>query len=829
MSERKSKIKNTKVPSMLRNYLLIALRTMRKNKVYSAINIFGLAVGIACCMLILLHVFSELEFDRFHKNADRLYRVLYLQGGPRGDQTFAVGMPPLAGALESDMPEVEATTHFMRGWRLTAKRESSTQTGIISREYYFSGHSIFTMFDFPFLSGSPESALQEPGSVVLTEEKAAALFGNENPIGKPLYIEAEDFPEFGATPYTVTGVLKRIPANSHIQFDFLISSSTLQRFEMSREWMSDWDNYLAFTYVLLREPGTETQVESKLPAFTKKFVPEEEGYTKGFTLQPITDIHFGSADIRTEINAREGDTFYVQVFALLALFIAGIAIVNYMNLATARAMKRAREIALRKVVGAERSQMAAQFLVEAVVHSVLSFIVAIGLVEAALPAFNTLAGNDVSLTTIAAPAPIVILAVLAVLIGLAAGSYPALYLSGLTPSLILRGGAQSGKRGINLRNSLVVLQFAVTIIMIVTTLVVSGQLEYVKSKNLGFNQDRLLVIDINHDDVQQNFLSVKAELLRDASVKSVTVSSRVPGDWKSFRSFDVRPTDQPDAEPVRMAFNGVDEDFLSTYEMALAQGRNFSRAFASDSNAVILNETAAKALFRESPIGETVRFAGSSFVGIVIGVVKDFHFQSLHETIDPVVMGFMPPGGRHALHGIDYFTVRMAGANIQQTIDFVTEVHAKFDPINPIELGFLDEWWINLYERDQRLGDIFGIASGLAIVIACVGLFGLAAFMAEQRTKEIGVRKVLGASVLGIIALLSKDFAKLVLIGLLVAVPFAYYAMDSWLQAFAFRIGIGWWVFAAAGGIALLVALLTVMLQAMKAASANPVEALRYE
>lgn len=814
---------------MLFNYLIIALRTMRKNKIYSAINVFGLAVGLACCMLILLHVYSELQFDRFHKNADRLYRVLYLQGGPRGDQTFAVGMPPLASALKQELPEVEASTHFMRGWRLTVKRESSTQTGIISRNYYFSDRETFTMFDFPFQAGDPETALKEPSSVVLSQEKAAALFGSEDPLGKSLYIEAEDFPEFGTTPYTVTGVLKRIPANSHIQFDFLISSSTLQRFEMSRQWMNDWDTYLAYTYVELRNPGMESAVESKLPAFTQKYVPYEKGYTKGFTLQPITDIHFGSGVIGGELNAREGDLFYVEIFAVLAVLVAGIAIVNYMNLSTARAMKRAREIALRKVVGAERRQMATQFFVEAIVHSGLSFLAALGLVEFALPTFNALAGNDISLASIISPTLVLGLLVLAILIGLAAGSYPALYLSRMTPNLILKGEITSGKKAARLRNALVVLQFAVSIVMIVTTLVVSRQLDFVKSKNLGFNQDHLLVFDINSDNVQENFLSVKSELQRNGSVKSVTVSSRVPGDWKSFRHYDVRRADQPESETIRMMFNGVDEDFLDTYEMTLVQGRNFSRALATDSTAVILNETAARALFSDSPIGMTLRFSSSDFVGVVVGVVKDFNFESLHERIEPAVLGFMPAGGRHALHGIDYFTVRMAGTNVQETVDFVTSVHAKFDKINPIELGFLDQWWLNLYDRDQRLGDIFGIAAGLAIVIACVGLFGLAAFMAEQRTKEIGLRKVLGASVAGILGLLSKDFIKLVLLGLIIAVPLGYYAMDTWLAGFAYRIGIGWWVFALAGSVALLIAMLTVSIQAMRAALANPVDALRYE
>ncbi|HEX9828942.1 MAG TPA: ABC transporter permease [Bacteroidota bacterium] len=815
---------------MFKSYLLIAMRNLKKNKVYSAINIVGLSVGIACCMLIMLQVYSELQFDRFHRNTERLYRVNYLQGTARGERTFGRSMPPLASALKQEFPEVEASTHFLQGWRLTLKRETSTQTGLIARNYFFSGSETFALFDFPFLFGDPATALKEPGAVVLTEEKATTLFGDGNPVGERLYIEAEDFPEFGTSSYTVTGVLERLPANSHIQFDFLLSTATLDRFESSREWMQDWDNYLASTYVLLRDPQTLPALESKLSAFTKKYVPEEEGYTKGFALQQLTDVHFGSAEITSELNAREGDVLYVQIFTWLAVFIAGIACINYMNLATAKAMKRAKEVALRKVVGAQRVQMAGQFLLEAIVHAAASFLLAIGLVEITLPTFNALAGNNLSITLLFSPQVIVGLVGFALLIGAIAGSYPALYLSGMTPSLILRGETKTGRSGIRLRNGLVVMQFVVTIVMIVATVVVSRQIQYATSKQLGFNRDRLVVFDINHDSVQENFLNVKSELLRHASMKNVTVSSRVPGDWKGYRSFGVTRADQPQTESVRFVFNGVDEDFLQTYEMDLLEGRNFSRALASDSNAIILNETAAKALFSESPIGKAVRFSSSSnFTGVVVGVVRDFHFESLHDRIEPLALGFMPSGGRHALWGIDYFTMRIAGENVQEAIDFLTRVHAKFDPINPIELGFLDQWWMNLYERDQRLGTIFSFAASLAIMIACIGLFGLAAFMAEQRTKEIGVRKILGASVGGIVQLLSKDFVKLVLIGLVIATPLAYYAMDIWLENFAYRVDIGWWVFALAGGIALVIALLTVIVQALKAALANPVEALRYE
>ena len=816
---------------MLNNYFLLAFRNIRRSKGYSAVNIFGLSVGLACCILILLYVYSELQFDRFNKNADRIYRVLYLQADARrGQLEFASGMPPMAAALKEDLPEVEVATNFVRGWRLTVKRETSTQTGIISRNYYFSGPETFDVFTFPLLEGDPGQALKDPGSVVLTEEKARQLFGNEDPLGKRLFIDAEDFPEFRATQFTVTGVLRPIPSSSHLQFDFLISKSTLNRFALSRAWMGDWDNYLAYTYVLLHRPGEEQEVEAKLPAFTKKHVPEEKGYQKGFTLQPLTDIHFGSGSVRADQNANEGDIVYVRLFALIALFIVGIACVNYVNLATARAIKRMKEIGLRKVVGAARSQMISQFMLEAVTHSLLAGMLAIGLVQAALPSFNAIANTDLSLIS-SSSLPFVLGAFgLVLFVGLAAGLYPALYLSRLTPARILRGESASGRGGSTVRSSLVVVQFVVTVVMIVATIVVMEQLKYVRTAGLGFDQDHMAVVDINSDDIQENYTAVKQELLKSASISAVAVSSRVPGDWKSFRTVQVVRADEPGAKGLRVTFDGIDEDFLSTYGIPLAEGRNFNRAFASDSTAVLLNETAARALFgAKDPVGQRLRVPGDKFDGHVVGVVRDFHIHSLHDAIEPLILGFEPLNGHHVIHGIDYFTIRMAPGNVKETVDYITKVNASFDRINPIELGFLDQWWDNLYGRDARLGRVFAVAAGLAILIACVGLFGLAAFSAEQRTKEIGVRKVLGASVRGVVFLLSKDFARLVVVGLVLAVPIAWYAMNLWLAGFAYRIPLAWWMFAAGGGIAFLIAVATVSVQALRTALANPVEALRYE
>ncbi len=814
---------------MFKNYLTVALRNFRKFKAYSFINIFGLAIGLACCILILLHVHDELSFDRFHSKVDRLFRIVQVRSGAQGEQHIGYTMSALAPALVNEFPEIEDAVRFFQGWRLTVKREASGPTGLIVRKNFFTDASFFSMFDFPLIAGDRASALSTPGSVVLTEKMAKQLFADEEALGRTLHIDAEDFPDFGKTAYKVTGVLRDLPHNSHFDFDMLMSQSTLESFEDVRDWLNSWSQGGVMSYLLLNGPAAEENLEAKLGGFYDKHRGEETSVQRRFYLQPLGDIHFGSSEIGVEANTNEGDMIYVYVFALIAVFIAAIACINYMNLATARSMKRAKEVGLRKVVGAGRGQMIGQFLTESIVSAVVAFLIAIGLVEATLPYFNSLASANLSLSIAQNTSVFLGLLALVVVVGLIAGSYPAFYLSGLKPVAVLKGEFKSGAHRSRLRQGLVVVQFALSILMIVATLVVFQQLDYTRSKQLGFNRDQLVVIDINHDDVQTNYLTIKNEFLRNPAVRGVAVSSRVPGDWKGFRRIEVAKEGQAEGEGQSMFFNGVDEDFIGVYEIELAQGRNFSRALASDSTAVILNETAAKALFADSPIDQIIHVPAYNFTGHVIGVVRDFHFHSLHDKIEPMVMGFMPAGGRHAVHGIDYFTLRIAPENVQETIAFMAKVHAQFDSINPIEYGFLNQWWLDLYNRDDRLGRIFGIAAGLAIMIACVGLFGLAAFMAEQRTKEIGVRKVLGASISSIVGLLSQDYTRLVLLGLLVAAPLAYFAMNKWLQDFAYRIEIGWWIFALAGGLALLIALLTVCTQAIKAALANPVKALRYE
>ena len=811
---------------MLKNYLKIALRNFRKHKAYTFINIFGLAVGIACCLLLLLHIQDELNFDGFHNKADRIYRIVEQRSTPdQSDQHNGVTFPALGPAMVNDFPEVESAVRFFQGWRLTIKEGETAQ---IARNYLFSEPGFFQVFDFELLEGDPNTALRAPRSIVLTESFARQLFGEENPLGKPLNIEAEDFPEFGRNEYLVTGLLRDIPHNSHLDFKFLISLSTVHEFEDWRDLLTSWTSSFMPTYLVLQEGNSSAELESKFVDFSKKYRGEEAWAKRKFYLQPLKDIHFYSTHIGFEQNRSEGDLTFVYIFSLIAVFILIIAGINYMNLATARSLVRAKEVGLRKVVGAFKRQLVGQFLGESILTSFLAMIVAIGFVEFALPRFNSLAGK--TLTFDLSGNTFLWLGMLGItlFIGIISGFYPALYLTRFRPVTVIKGGTEkAGQSGI--RQALVVTQFTLSIIMIVVTLFYSRQVDYLRSKNLGFNKDHLVVFDINHDDVQTNWRTVKTELMRNSAIKKVTVSSRVPGDWKSFRRIQVVKEGDADTETTSMFFNGVDEDFVQTYEIEVVQGRNFLREMASDSSAVLLNETAAKTLFNNSPMGKQIKIPRYSFVGHIVGVVQDFNYHSLHSEISPMVLGFMPDGGRHSVHGIDYFTMRISGENIPQTIEFITGVHEQVDPINPIEYAFLDTWLHNQYESDEQVGSIFGVAAGLAILIACVGLFGLATFMAEQRTKEIGIRKVLGATISNIILLVSKEFTKTLVIGLIIASPIAYFAMDRWLDEFAYRIDLDIWTFLLAGLITLFIALVTVSYQAIKAALANPVEALKYE
>ena len=796
---------------------------MRRHPGYSAINIVGFAVGIAACLLIVLYVQDELLFDRYHENTDRIYRIVEHRTDEEHHEAYTAA--PMGPAMVEELPEVVDMGRLWSGWRLTVKKDDAA---IIMRNYSFADPGLIRMFDFDVLGGDPVAALERPNGVVLTESTARRLFGDVDPVGQPIDVEAEDFPEFAEGGFEVGAVIGDLPHNTHLDFEMLISLSTLRRFDFMAESLVAWDASFITTYVLAAAGASPEVLKQKIAGLNRQHRGDQLGEERQAYLQPLKEVHFFSSHIQFEANRAEGRLTYVYLFTFITLVILSIACFNYMNMATARSVKRAKEIGLRKVVGARRRQLVGQLLAESFVTVTFAMLLALIVVWSVLPSFNELLGTSLALKWSENATIWIGLVTIALVVSGASGSYPAFFLVRYQPAEVLKGTIAGGASRI--RQVLVSVQFALSIAMIAATFVVHKQLTYTQTKQLGFEPENLVAIDINHDDVQTNYQTVKNELLKIPSVQSVTVSSRVPGDWKNFKLIDVRKPSETDDALKSAYFNGVDTDFLSTFRMELAAGRNFEPTLTTDSTSLLLNETAARFFFPDqSPIGQTLVIPNYEFEGRIVGVVKDFHIHSLRRRIEPLVMGLMPPGGRHPVHGIDYFTMRIDGSDIESTRASIDAVHARFDPINPTEYGFLDEWWEGLYNEDTRIGRVFGIGAGLAILIACIGLMGLAAFSAEQRTKEIGVRKVMGASVGGIVALLSKDYLKLVGLAFIVATPLVYIGMTQWLESFAYHVSLGIGVFVAVAGLVAIVAGLTVSFQSIKAALADPVEALRYE
>jgi len=802
---------------MLRNYVKIALRNLRKNPAYAMINVAGLALGIACCTIMLLYVREELTFDAFHQKAERIYRLTETRQSPeQGERHFPYTKGPVGPTLVADFPEIVSAV------RMRDRQGAGRFTVRAGEQRFYEGDhliaeaSFFEVFDFKLVQGEAASALQDPLSVVLTETAAQKYFGDQNPMGQVLNLER-------IGDCKVTGILQDPPANSHIDFSMLISFATLEAVPGWKRFIDSWESDSFITYVLAQRPLEVEAFNAKLPAFFQKYRGANPAQAHALKLQPLAEIHFHSAHLEFDRNRAKGQIAHVYIFGLIAFFVLFIACINFMNLATAAAMKRAKEIGMRKVVGAHKRQLLGQFLGESLLLAGLALLCAIALVEFVLPVFNALADKKLALHLIADPVQLASLLGLGLLIGLVAGSYPALYLSRLRPALMFKEENKTG--GARLRRGLVVAQFALSIIMIVATLAARKQLEFIRTKNLGFNQDQLVVIDINSRNTRSRFAAIKNAMRKIPAVQSVSVSSRVPGEWKNLTQIEAAPEGAAETELRTMYFLGIDEDFLRTFEMNLVAGRNLSGAMGTDTSAILINETAARALGWEEPLNRELRVPAENYRARVAGVVKDFHFQSLHEPIAPLVLGHW----NNPVSAIDYFTARIESANLPQTLAALQKVHEQFDQVTPFEYNFLDERLHDSYQTDMRVGKIFGAAATLTIFIACLGLLGLAAFTAEQRTKEIGVRKVLGASLGNIMLLLSKDFARLVLLATLLASPIAYLALQKWLQNFAYRITLGFETFLLAGLLALFIALLTVGYQALKAALANPVAALRYE
>jgi len=803
---------------MFNNYLKIALRNLLKHKAYSFINIAGLAVGLACCLLISLYVKDELSYDRYHAKADRIFKVVTDARNPEKGSQFALTPAPLAETLVRDFPEVETATRLFTffGEGLVAYGEKR----FTEPRIYFGDSTFFNVFSIPLLAGDMKTALARPNTVVLAQTAARKYFGEENPLGKTMAMN-------NGFDVQITGVMGDIPANTHFHCDFLISLATTR---MSRN-PSFISNINFHTYLVLRDGASPPALEEKFPEAIRLYASAQiatrfgqsyaerlaAGYETKWALVPITDIHLRSQrEYEIEPN---GNIATVYLFASIAAIVLLIACINFMNLATARSASRAKEIGIRKVIGSNRLQLLRQFLTESLLLSFLALLVALVLVELLLPIFNQLAGKQIETSFFANGTAIAILLGVTLLVGLLAGSYPAVVLSSMRPALVLKSASSVNKSGAWIRRGLVVFQFAISVALIAGTVIVHNQLGFILNRQLGFNKEQVLVIK-RASALGQQRETFKQRSLQNPSVINAATSTTLPG--KLYGRSTYRASGAPAENTYAMHEMYVDENFLPTLAITLSAGRNFSREFATDTSAVILNEAAAKLFGWADPLGQPLSQPGDSlWRANVIGVVKDFHFESLHRQIQPLVILHQP--------FYQYLSIRVRPENIAATVQSVETLWREFVPQQPFEFSFLDQDFDAQYRAEQRTGKIFGIFATLAIFIACLGQFGLASYTIQKRTKEIGVRKVLGASVASIVGLLSKEFVKLVVIAMLIASPLAYYIMNRWLQDFAYRIDIGVITFVLAGSVALVIALLTVSFQSLKAALANPVEALRYE
>ncbi|UCH95666.1 MAG: ABC transporter permease [Candidatus Aminicenantes bacterium] len=794
---------------MFKNYLKIALRNIKRYKGYSFINIAGLAVGMACCILILLWVRDELSFDRFHHNLDDIYRVVRVEQDTADTGKDALTPPPLAAALKEKFPEITHSTRFGTWGRwVFAYGEKS----FYESRYKCVDPDFFRMFTFPFVKGSPKQALVNTYSVVISEEMAEKYFGNEEPLGKTLNINQQ-------FDVIVTGVIKNIPENSTLKFDFILPFKLLFLEELlGEETAKNWGFNSFNTFVMLNKQSSVKELTAKIAGIFKEGRKEEKDLA---ALQPFKDIHLYS-NIKYDLPGI-GDIKYVTIFSMLALFVLIIACINFMNLTTAKSAKRAKEVGLRKVIGARRSQLIKQFFGESVLLSFFAFLFALILVELMLPAFNQLAAKNLSLN----PSNNIFIYLgfvgITLLTGILAGSYPALLLSSFQPVKVLKGSANLNVKDKNrsplFRRILVVTQFSLSIALVIGTIVIYTQLRFMRSKDLGFNKEHVIYIAMA-ESIIPKYDSIKKEFRRDANVLTVTASLSLPINIRNSPGSPEWEGKDPDNN-MQIKADFVDYDYLETFHIKMVQGRTFSKKFPTDTEtAYIVNEEAVRRMGLESPVGKQFSFWDRK--GKIIGVMKDFHFRPMHHQIQPIVFKIFPPWFK-------YIYTRLKPGNIPAALDSLKKTWIRLNPGYPFEYHFLDDRFDGLYRAEQRMGTLTKYFTVLGILIACLGLFGLASFTAEQRTKEIGVRKVLGASVGSIIALLSREFTRLVLVATIIAWPVAYFTMNQWLQNFAYQVGIAWWIFIFSAGLTVIIALLTVSYQSIKAAVTNPVEALRYE
>ena len=803
---------------MIKNYLKVAIRNIIKHKGFSIINIVGLAIGIACSILILLFVAHELSYDKFHEKAERIHRIAVRAsvGDTKIRQTYSSSAT--FKKLLEDFPEIEVAVKFLKLGRTPINLGEKT---FFESRFFAVDSTFFDVFTIPLIHGNPKTVLANPNTMVISKNTALKYFGGTDAVGKILRADFSYDP--GSIDFEITGVSENVPANSHFHYDLLVSSATFPTYINDPGWSSN--NFIS--YVVLKEGTSSEWFDAKLKEFTRKHMGGErfdawvaKGNFWEYFLQPVTKIHLNS-DLNGEFEANGNET-YVYIFSAISIIILLIACINFMNLSTAKSSLRAKEVGMRKVVGSGRNRLVVQFLSESVLLSFISLALGMVIVISLLPLYKNLIGRQLEIHYFDNFIVIPSLLALGLIVGVISGAYPAFFLSSFKPISALKGKTIGSKGGSWLRNILVIFQFTISIFLIIGTLVVNQQLKFFQNIKLGFDKKQVLVIR-NPGSLGNNIVPFKEALRKQSSIIDVSGSNTLPGRGFSNIGFGAEGVDKS----FTLNLCVCDYDFLDTLKLELVQGRFFSRDFITDSHAAVLNEKAVELLGWDDPIGKKINnWARNRGNFTVIGVIKDYHYESLHQEIRPMAL-FL--SGGYYTNVESSISVRLNTENISETIKYAGNTWNDFAHNMPFEYSFLDEDYDNLYINEKQTRKLFSIFSFLAIFIACLGLFGLASFIADQKTKEIGIRKVLGASVPGIVKVLNKRFVKWVLIANFTAWPIAWFMMNKWLQNFAYRIELSWWMFILAAVLALLVALITVSFQTVKAALKNPIDSLRYE
>jgi len=786
---------------MFKNYFKISIRNIKKYKGYSFINIFGLAAGIACCFLILLWIQDELSYDKFHEHSDEIGRIITNQQSADGIQSAALSPPPLAEYLVNGFPEIINATRLRihNNWMMKTKKMKFMENGIAFLE-----PSFFEIFSFPFIQGDPKTAFTNPNSLVITKSMAEKYFGKEDPVGRKLNgnnnLELE-----------ITGVIQDIPENSHISFHFAVSFALLP--DLFNWKMDRWTDVMYQTYIQLEKGISFEQVNRKIAGILKE---KSNNQKFKLELQPIKSIHLHSSSLQWESTAH-GDIKHVQLFTILSFLVLIIACINFISLTTARGANRAKEVGMRKVTGATRIDLIKQFLGESILFTSFGLILAIGFVILLLPAFNDLSGKHLTMNTIFNLNFLSIMIGIVILTGFFSGSYPALFLSAFQPAKILKGKLKIGGKSSNFRKILVIIQFTVSVLLIISTMVVYSQLEYIRNKKLGYDKEHIIYLRAR-GDIRANYQSAKNELLNHTDILNVTVGSSLPtlpgNYWSGLDWPGKDPADKPG-----MWFYAIDFDFIKTFNIKIDSGRDYSKNLSTDSSNYIINEAAVKYMGLSEPVGKW--FARGKKRGTIIGIVKDFHFETIKSTVEPLVL--------HVSPFYQYIFVKVQPENLSEVIHHISDVWESFNPEFPLEYHFLDEAFDQIYRAEYQMGNLFKDFTVLAIFISSLGLLGLASFMAQDRTKEIGIRKVLGASQSTILVLFSKDFMFYVILSNIIGCPIAYISMNKWLQSWAYHTQFHVLFFILAALISFTIVLLSVGYQAIKVALTNPVDTLKYE